>query len=388
MRYFPRSDLARRLSDELEGKALLSDARNGLFLAAPRRTGKSTFLQEDLKPELERRGITVVYVDFWGDVRRDPGDLLAGALARAFEAHRGVVPRLAAKSGISRLSVKGLEFDIGRIGQPRGISIPDALRELQQVVKGPIALILDEAQQSLSTEAGLAAMKALKSARDQMNSPEVVQLTLVLSGSDRDKLMRLVASRSAPFYGSRITPMPLLGVDFVQHLAKLIECDYPHLAPLDSQRLHKAFRRFGHRPQIFMEALKDATSPFSGEKHRGAIEQRVVAQANEYESARQREMESEYLGLKPLEQAVLWRMLEQADRFAPYEVSARSFYARAIGRKEVSAQRVQKALEGLRNREPPLVWRAANGTYAVEETGMREWYQLCIERQQWPPGTA
>ena len=44
MRHFPRSKLARDTADAMQGKSLFGDAPNGLFLAAPRRTGKSTFL--------------------------------------------------------------------------------------------------------------------------------------------------------------------------------------------------------------------------------------------------------------------------------------------------------------------------------------------------------
>jgi predicted AAA+ superfamily ATPase len=66
MLYHPRSALAVVLADALQGKTLFSDAPNGLFLAAPRRTGKSTFLQADLMPELGRRQIVGVYVDdYW-----------------------------------------------------------------------------------------------------------------------------------------------------------------------------------------------------------------------------------------------------------------------------------------------------------------------------------
>jgi hypothetical protein len=50
MQYYPRTSLAAELADALQGKTLFNDAPNGLFLAAPRRTGKSTFLQADLKP--------------------------------------------------------------------------------------------------------------------------------------------------------------------------------------------------------------------------------------------------------------------------------------------------------------------------------------------------
>ncbi|GHT83342.1 hypothetical protein AGMMS49543_10320 [Betaproteobacteria bacterium] len=53
--HFPRPDLARRYAGAIQGKTLFGDAHNGLFLAGPRRTGKSTFLQADLAPELERQ---------------------------------------------------------------------------------------------------------------------------------------------------------------------------------------------------------------------------------------------------------------------------------------------------------------------------------------------
>lgn len=70
---FPRTALADELVSTLQGKAVFSDAHNGLFLAAPRRTGKTTFLRGDLLPALERAGIVPVYVDLWADLARDPG---------------------------------------------------------------------------------------------------------------------------------------------------------------------------------------------------------------------------------------------------------------------------------------------------------------------------
>jgi len=73
MLYHARTPLAQGLADALQGKTPFSDAPNGLFLAAPRRTGKSTFLQADLMPELDRRQIVTVYVDLWADQNRDPG---------------------------------------------------------------------------------------------------------------------------------------------------------------------------------------------------------------------------------------------------------------------------------------------------------------------------
>ena len=46
--FFHRPDLANDLADTILADGALAPARSGLFLAAPRRTGKSTFLREDL----------------------------------------------------------------------------------------------------------------------------------------------------------------------------------------------------------------------------------------------------------------------------------------------------------------------------------------------------
>ena len=63
---FRRPTLARSIADGLVG-AGIQDFTSGLFLAAPRRTGKSTFLREDLIPECQLRGWLAVYVDLWAD---------------------------------------------------------------------------------------------------------------------------------------------------------------------------------------------------------------------------------------------------------------------------------------------------------------------------------
>ena len=101
---FHRVALAEELAQALQGKALLGDAHNGLFLAAPRRTGKSTFLQGDLRPALEAAGVEVVYDDLWADARRDPGLLIAEAIGRALQPPLGLVARTAKKAGLDKRS--------------------------------------------------------------------------------------------------------------------------------------------------------------------------------------------------------------------------------------------------------------------------------------------
>lgn len=382
---FPRTALAQELVAALQGKALLGDAHNGLFLAAPRRTGKSTFLQGDLRPALQATGVVVVYVDLWADARRDPGVLIAEAIARALEPHLGRVARSAKKAGLDKIKLGGLEVDTSKIGKVDGLTLTDALRLLHDSADKPVALIIDEAQHALTSEAGEAAMTALKSARDQLNQPGVVNLMLVMSGSDRDKLLRLVNTAAAPFYGSQIQRMPTLGSDFIAHIAALIEAQRPELKPVDQTRLQQAFEVFGWRPQFFMAALGQVLSPLA--ELTGRFEPALLAAAQQQQAQDQAQMESDFLGLKPSEQAVLWRMLAQGPRFRPYDAEALRFYRDKTGH-PVSVAQAQKALEGLRQRMPALVWKSARGEYALEDAAMHRWYQTLTDAGQWPPNPA
>jgi len=261
---YPRTALADELVHQLQGKTAFGDAQNGLFLAAPRRTGKTTFLRGDLCPALEKAGVVVVYVDLWAEATRDPGVLIADAIGRALQPHLGVIARAAKKTGLNKVSLAGwLDVDTSRIGKLDGLTLVDALRALHETADKPVALVIDEAQHALTSEAGEAAMTALKSARDQLNRPGVVNLMLVMSGSDRDKLLRLVNTNGSPFYGSQIKTMPALGQDFMAHIVQLIEAQRPELAPVDQATLQAAFEGFGSRPQFFMEALGQVLSPLA-----------------------------------------------------------------------------------------------------------------------------
>ncbi len=380
---YPRTPLADELVTALQGQAGFSDAHNGLFLAAPRRTGKSTFLQGDLSPALERAGVVVVYVDLWADTARDPGALIAAAIGRALQPHLGMVAKAAKKAGIEKVGLAGwLQADTSKIGKLDGLTLVDALKALHETAGKPVALIIDEAQHALTSEAGENAMSALKSARDQMNRPGEVNLMLVMSGSDRDKLLRLVNTAASPFYGSQIQRMPPLGPDFIAFIAGLIEKQRPELHPVDAATLQAAFESFGNRPQFFMEALGQVLSPLSSIT--GRFEPAVLAAATQRQLDDEAQMESDYLGLRPLEQAVLWRMLEQGARFRPYDAEALKFYRAQTGG-PVSAQRAQNALEALRQRTPPLVWKSARGEYAVEDAAMHRWFEERNNAGQWPP---
>jgi hypothetical protein len=389
VRQFSRPELARTTADALQGKTLFGDAPNGLFLAAPRRTGKSTFLQRDLAPELERRGVAVVYVDLWADKTRDPGSLIAEAIGKVIAAHLGKVAKAAKAARLDSIQVAGvLKLDTSKIGQPDGATLTEALRTLVETARKPVALIIDEAQHALTSELGETAMAALKAARDALNGPGEVRLMLVMSGSDRDKLLRLVNTNGAPFYGSTVNRMPALGRDFIDFIVGLIEAHSPRLKPVDGDKLMKAFEQFGSRPQFFSTALADALSPLSD--HAGRFEDAVLQAARHRQAEDEAQLESEFLALRPIEQVVLWRLLEQGGRFRPYDAEALKFYRDKLGGPgrppaRVTAQIAQAAVESIRQRTPSLVWKSARGEYSVDDALMHGWYSKRVAAGQWPP---
>lgn len=388
MRYFSRPELAAELAAQLQGLAVFGDAQNGLFLAAPRRTGKSMFLQYDLRPALENAGVLVIYVDLWSDQRRDPGELIAEGISHALAENQGVVARTARKARLESVTIAGaLKIDTSKVGSVDGATLPQALQALHKKSGKPIALLIDEAQHALTSESGETAMAALKSARDQMNTPEAIALMLVMSGSDRDKLLRLVNSTSAPFYGSSIHQMPTLGKSYVEHVAALIEQQRSELRPVDQLALLEAFQLFGNRPQFFHAAIGESLNPLEADNGE-RFERRVLAAARRRQAEDTAQMKSDYLGLKPLEQAVLARMLAIGSKFRPYDAESLAFYRQRCSDMTVSPQKVQAALESLRDRTPALVWKSARGEYSVQDSTMHEWFKALSERDGWPPSDA
>ena len=103
---YRRTALAEAYCAALEGGGVF-DATSGLFLAAPRRTGKSTFLREDLVPAMRARGWETLYVDLWSDRARDPADLIAAAVRDGLAAHDGLVLKAAKSVGLDKLTVLG-----------------------------------------------------------------------------------------------------------------------------------------------------------------------------------------------------------------------------------------------------------------------------------------
>ncbi|PNG33996.1 MULTISPECIES: AAA family ATPase [Pseudomonas] len=377
---FRRPALALNIADGLVGSGI-QDYSSGLFLAAPRRTGKSTFLREDLLPECQSRGWLAVYVDLWANREKDPAELIAAAIAGALVPFEKGIRKLAKSLGVEKLSfLRTLSWDFSKSQLPEGATLTQALELLHSAAGKTVVLVIDEAQHALSSEAGLNAMFALKAARDQLNQGRDLDtsgLRLVFTGSNRDKLAHLVLNRNQPFFGSSITPFPLLGRDFTKAYTAHLNA---HLAPtnqFNADDLDQAFEWVGRRPEMLRSIIGQVALEL-GEASQ--LNELLRSSAEILRAGVWSEFESAWNGLTLSQRAVLEVMVERSRNnlpFAPFTDDTLAAVAKALqamgSDTQPGTQTVQACIDALREKE--LVWKSSRGAYALEDNSFADWLQ-------------
>jgi len=363
---FHRTQLAERMAQGVMASAVGSAAASGLFLAAPRRTGKSTFVREDLRPALQNRGATVLYVDLWANKKADPGAVIVGAVRAELARHEGVVARLARSAGMEKVTVGGVAFSLDRVGLGKEISLSAALAALSDETGQPIVLLIDEAQHAIATEGGYDALFALKAARDELNSSAHHGLRIVATGSNRDKLAMLRNSKDQAFFGAPLVAFPPLDADYIQWFCKGVGL----AGPLDPDAVTKLFERAGHRPEILGAAADSIRFDFSigPADAAAAFAKAVDEQIEEADLQTLRVIQA----LTPLQSAVLRVLAREGEKYAPFEAGTMERYramlsALAPGEAMVpEVSNVQAALGALQDKS--LVWKEKRGVYSLEES--------------------
>lgn len=382
--WFRRTNLATNIADGLAGTGL-ADYRSGLFLAAPRRTGKSTFLREDLIPACIERGWLPVYVDLWADKGADPAYLIANAIAGALVPLEGRLRKLAKGMGIDKLSIlRTVTWDFSKPQLPEGATLAHALELLHAASGKLVVLVIDEAQHALTTDSGINAMFALKAARDELNQGrEQDGLRLVFTGSSRDKLAHLVLNSKQPFFGSVVTPFPLLDDAFVRAYTDHLNAHLAATNQFDSQDVAAAFDLVGRRPEMLRSIIASVSLELGAASDLGAL---VREGAESIRNGLWVEFESAYNGLTLPQRAVLEVMASRArvgDTFAPFAgetvTEVAEVLARIGGDAVPTTATIQAAIEALRDKE--LVWKSNRGAYALEDKSMAEWIGLNAERR-------
>ncbi len=374
---YRRAELARQYCDALEGKTIL-DAASGLFLSAPRRTGKSTFMREDLTPAMASRGWEILYIDLWSDRLKDPAELIAAEIARALAQYDGTLMKAARRAGLEKVSVAGtLTLDLGKIGKPGGVTIPAALEQLHARSAAPIALLVDEAQHALTTDAGRNMLFALKAARDQLNQGSAGRrLHLVMTGSNREKLAELLAGKASAFFGAQVTSFPVLDTEFVEAYTAWLNKQTTRGHHYSADTLTRAFRLLGHMPELLKTVVGKAFADLGGAH---ALDDLVNHHAGEIQTLMWQEYESAWNALAAPQRVVIEVLARATPAPLPFSNDALLAYKRVAG-VELTPSHVQGALDALTAKG--MLWRAGRGEYAFEDMRFRDWYLHAFPRPQ------
>lgn len=256
---YHRSDYAQDMARQLlQPSALQLQVRSGVFLSGIRRIGKTTFLRQDLIPELESMGALVIYADLWSDRSKSPATLV-------HEAVLAILKQLATPGTQLLRRLKGLSvgaaglsfgFQLDAVGKVGGTTLAQAFVELVDTTQTSVVLIVDEVQQAVGTEDGSNLMFALKAARDAVNTRPGTpgHLLFLGTGSHKSLVADMATRRNQPFSGAVSTPYEPLGRDFVrwkrQQLSALPDVKLP-----DEQCLWEGFVLMGQRPEELQNAL-------------------------------------------------------------------------------------------------------------------------------------
>ncbi|WP_156945867.1 ATP-binding protein [Roseicyclus elongatus] len=364
--HFPRPELAASIVKQMTPDPIFG-ALSGLHLAAPRRTGKSTFLRRDLVPAVLEADKFPIVVDLWEDRSRDPSDILRRRIGQAIEDLKGSAEKAIDRSRLRRISAPGFSVALADL-EPFSGTIPEGLERIGAGVGRDVVLVVDEAQQALVSEGGMDAMFALKAARDVMNiRADGPRLFLIMTGSHRSKLAELVISARAPFYGGSVQDFPVLGESFVRTVLEQLAAAQNVSIPIDEGVA--AFEILMHRPEAFMQAVRDEIfeAALSGEK----LDLRARAEA--VRAALWGNLEAELDGLSGIQRALFEALMDGGEGFSPFSKPALEDVARRARAKSVSKSAVQQAMKSLVEKE--LVWQPGAGRYAVDNQDMLDMHR-------------
>jgi hypothetical protein len=252
--HVPRADLARAYLELLKAQP-----GRPLAMFAPRRVGKTYFLDHDLTPLAAREGWLPIYADLWLQ-RSDPLAAMNHALEEALDDI--VVPRgrasRAVNTPVRHVGALGASVTFGEKPARRALPTAPELRmdalvaRLAAAAGRPLLLMLDEVQALADVADGERIVAALRAVLHKRR--DVVRA--VFTGSSQEALARMVSVVGAPMYQfAQLMHFPPLGDEFLEALAT-------HFAGvhkgkrLAMDNLQRAFEQIGFKPGLMRDLVK------------------------------------------------------------------------------------------------------------------------------------
>lgn len=371
---YRRPELAAQMAKQLLNPGVLDEGlRSGLFLSGLRRTGKTTFLVNDLIPALEEAGALVVYVDLWSDTHTSPAVLVLAAVRKALaelQTPASSILQKLKRVGGADVGAFGFKFGfkLESVGTAGGPTLAQALADVVDQAKTNLVLIVDEVQHAITSEDGNQMLRALKSARDAINPRPGTpgHFIFVGTGSHRALVSELTARRNQAFAGATSVPYPVLGGEYIGHLLHRLAQEAA--GPLPSLDVAiQAFATLGNRPEEMLKALRQLSRhlPAGGnpDDHLPVIAATLRSTAADIEL-----MKVEQLG--GLATAIFERIAStDGDARGVFSAEAAADYTKAVGR-EVRVEEVQPVANDLLAAN--LIMRRGHGMYGITDPFVQE----------------
>jgi len=374
---YRRPELARQMARQLLQPGVLDEGlRSGLFLSGLRRTGKTTFLINDLIPALEDLGAIVIYVDLWSDTQRSPARLILEAVRKKLGELES--PSSAAIRKLKRLAGADIgafgfkfSFKLDGLGEAGGATLAQALCEVVDQAQADVVLIVDEVQHAITSEEGNQMLLALKAARDAINPrPDTAgHFLFVGTGSHRALVGELTARRNQAFTGATSVAYPVLDSQYVANLLARLSAEGFTALPSPDVAM-KAFQALGHRPEEMIRALRQLhfhlPAGSNPDEHLPMIANTLRSTAADVEL-----MKLEQLG--GLATAIFDRIAStDGDARGLFSADAAEAYSRAIGR-QVKVEEAQPVVNELMASN--LIMRKGHGVYGITDPFVQEMWR-------------
>lgn len=342
-----------KLAAQLAERAM---ARERIALFGPRQTGKTSLLREEVMPLLTKQGTYPIYIECWADKTDPLGSInysLQKALDNLFVEPAGLTRKL--KTPVKKIGVVGASLEFGddpsrRVPGSKYLQVDAILTRLLEETKKKVVLIFDEFQAVAAGPDADAASAAIRAALTQASK----RIGVIFSGSSEVMLLEAFARSKAPLYGfANPEPYPLLGEDFVAHVARQFKKATGR--EFDQTSANRAFDQLGRQPEPFLNAVANAMANSKWSIEEGLDAMLTPNVRNKWTV--------NWFGLSDLQRVAL-RIVFDGKR--PTSAETVRYAAAQLGEKRVQPSSVSRAVEAL----------VSKGLVEAEITGQGRRYVL------------
>lgn len=289
--HYPRFQLA---------SFILNGMNNGLLqrvsIFAPRKRGKTQFIQKDIIPMAHELGVFPIYIDFW--MQKDhPEGIFIQSVIDACERNEGFLHKLGKTLSFKKLGISaaGGSVEIERSKDELNTDLFAVFQRLN-MLNMPVLLLLDEVQHLATRKEFDTFTAALRSFLVNRGDNNV---KCIFTGSSREGLSRLFKDNKAPFYNSSQTQIfEDLDMDFVEFELSAFK-KITGGVELDKHKALDILIKQNRAPARFIEMLKNMALNMVHDLDTAVIRFDVDRIESEGQFA------STYDQLKPIEVAIL-----------------------------------------------------------------------------------